>query len=95
MFRSKKRVGDAYTRYKQEERKYLDKSKGFMYTHMLEMHGDDMNNQCIDKDPIRRIHRESVGMNRERYKRQVESRKAVMNMKEEQFGIIYTLDLVV
>ena len=55
-----------------------------MYTHVIDMHEGNTSNEFkiqrhrIDKDPIRRIIRESI---------RIESSVVVMNTKDDQFGV--------
>ena len=78
-----------YTRFNQEKNECIHQSKGFMYKHIMEKHEGNIRNEFkikrhrIDKDPIRRIIRESV-----RIERAVKDNSIiVMNSKDEHFGV--------
>ena len=77
-----------HTRFKQEREDCNPKDKGFMYTHAVEKHGGDLNNEfkiqrhCIDRDPLRRVLREGLRIEEARKDRS----KVVMNSKSEHFG---------
>ena len=77
-----------HTRFKQELDEYNPKDKGFMYMHALEEHGGSrevafkIQRHSIDSDPMRRILREGLRIERARK----DGTKVVMNSKNEHFG---------
>ena len=77
-----------HTRFKQELDEYNPKDKGFMYMHALKEHGGSrevafkIQRHSIDSDPMRRILREGIRIERARK----DGTKVVMNSKNEHFG---------
>ena len=78
-----------YTRYKQELSEYTPKIKGFMYKHAADKHEGStqvefkIKRENIDKDPMRRILRESIRIEREKKNKS----KILMNSRDEHFGV--------
>ena len=77
-----------YERYKGHESQYKAKT-GFMFKHAVEHHGGEMglsfsvNRECVDRDPLRRVLRESVRINEMMKRKKTE----LLNTREEYFGI--------
>ena len=78
-----------FTRFSDEKKACRPKTKNFMYQHVIEKHEGDIGNEFvikrenIDKDPMRRVIRESV-----RIRRAEEDESIIlMNTKEEHFGV--------
>ena len=77
-----------HTRFLQEKKQCNPSSQGFMWNHVVEHHGGDtrtefvVRRECIDSDPLRRVVREAVRI--EKYMK--DPSVVLMNGKEEHFG---------
>ena len=77
-----------HERFKGHDAQYRAKT-GFMYKHAMEHHDGNMqlkfsmNRVCVDRDPLRRVMRESVRINEYMKDENVE----LLNSKEEYFGL--------
>ena len=79
-----------FVRHEKHVEKYgTVKSSGFMNKHAVERHGGDLNlrfsmeRTATDRDPMRRVIRESIQIVRARGERE----KQLMNSKDEYFGV--------
>ena len=77
-----------HTRFLQEKKQCNPSIQGFMWNHVVEHHGGDtrtefvVRRECIDSDPLRRVVREAVRI--EKYMK--DPSVVLMNGKEEHFG---------